>query len=227
MSEDFITEKLAISDLDFEKINIEWIMTIFERILNKKLNSIKLFASKSGKEFAVAEFDEIKDAKEIYDFCDGFEIEDTHELFNLSFVPKNIELGEPIKVCKDSSNFKFGKNSKKSNMSAAEMIDVSNDEVPLEVEVPNTFKYDEEEVAAPVLDDSKKKDDKNRLLGAIEDEEDKREDEGFKFDALDDRFRRLYEDENFIIDTSDLKYKNQQDLKEVVNEKRRRFKSQE
>lgn len=225
--EDSITKRLAITDLNFDKVQIGWLMKIFEGLLEKKIVSIKLYVSKKSQQFAVAEFENSEDSKKIYDLCDGIEIEDLKEIFNLSFIPENMVFENPIEEFYDSKKFRFSKLNQKSIKSANDIIDLSEEISTLKVEMSESENTPEVEVPNKLDDKNSIKVDQNQdqLNQNFESEDDSTEFKGFIYNPNDQRFKKLYEDDDFNIDASNYKFQKNPKLKEILKQKRRKYES--
>ena len=104
------------------------------------------------------------------------------------------------------------------------MIELSQ-EIDINFEIPEEFKskkveasLDYEKGYKPNIEEVEEEESSHHILNALKDE-DKTEEPDFEFDALDDRFKDLYEDEDFILDASNKKFKMQRSSKKIVEKK--------
>ncbi|ELA42390.1 uncharacterized protein VICG_00489 [Vittaforma corneae ATCC 50505] len=91
MDEHEITNRLAITNLDFDSVNLSTIFRIFESVIGPSIVRISLFGTERSQQYAIAEFTDKRHAKDAYDSIDGLEIEATGNIFDLSFVPADFK----------------------------------------------------------------------------------------------------------------------------------------
>lgn len=227
MSEN-ITRRLAASGLNMEKISIQWLFKIVETISERKLTKVSIHFTKTHRQYCVLEFESSADAQKIYDFCDGLLIEDTNEIFDLAYIPDAMDIGEPAEECTSIRGFQFKKPSSASNEAAA--LELSDEEERI---VSGDANEDiEPAVEEPVVNikETAKKEEKEKLekkaaetQQILEDEKDTNNFEEFKFDLTDERFKKVFDDQDFALDASNKKYKKQAETDQILSEVRKRY----
>jgi len=208
-----VTKRLAARNLDPEKIQPRWLLRIVETIIEKKIVSVKTCLSKKKELVHVIEFSEREDAKRIYDFCDGLLIEDTRELFDLSFVPDSVDFGAPLDECRDSAGFCYQKPSR-AKIDYTDLLGPGSDE---EGDAS-------EEKGAGKAANAKKGEPKTKpinLQDALDNEDEADDLEGFKFDMADERFSRIFTDHDFVLDASNKRFREQRESAEILSEMRK------
>lgn len=219
-----ITKRIAITDIDFEEIALPTIFRIFESEVDQRIIRIGLYNSAKAQLYAICEFKSQEFSKKVYDNLDGVEIEKTGNIFNLSFIPDDFELDTLIAECTDSEDFR-GIADKGQKIEIDEnMIDLSG-EIEVDFEIPEEFKskakvetFDYEKGYKPKVIEEKEESSSHHILEALKEDDEKVETD-FKFDPLDERFKDLYEDENFILDASNKKFKLQKSSKVIIEKK--------
>lgn len=228
------TKRLAITDIDLDAIPLQYIFKILSNIADNKLTSVKRYHSRKGSVFSVAEFTEVEAAFNAYDICDGCEIEGTHHIFNLSFVPDAVVLPAPVEECFECSGFiphRKQHSNPETMLESTERIQSLIEEIPEEIratcqEAMHQDKPADEDKNKLGNKEKDKPSDKeeNSLKTAILKERNADELDGFVFDAKDPRFADLYEDQDFLLDASNRLFAAQKESIEIVDEKRQRMK---
>lgn len=223
-----ITKRLAAKNLNPEKIPVGWLYIIMEGILEKSIVSVKTYITPKSGLVYVIEFYEKEDAKRIYDFCDGLLIEDTKEVFDLSFIPEHIKFDAPIDECLDNKGFQYQKPTSKA-IDYDKMIDASEDE---EIEEANEEPEEENDKdttkkSNKKLDNKKEKPTvvkkKINLKEAVANEKSVDDLEGFELDMKDDRFSKIFNNPDFALDASNKKFKEQKESKKILDEMRKKY----
>lgn len=220
-----ITNRLAIVDVDFEEITLPTIFKMIESIVNQRIIKISLYNRNNVDLYLVCEFKSKEYARIAYDSLDGVEIEKTGNVFNMSFIPDDLELDTLVSECTDSEKFKeVGIKNKKIDINE-DMIELSN-ECEIDFEIPEEFKskdkpviFDYEKGYKPIPVEDKEASDHHILEALKEDDSKDQEEDNFIFDPLDNRFKDLYEDEDFSLDASNKKFKLQKSSKVIIDQK--------
>lgn len=216
-----ITKRLAVSNLNREKVPIQWLFKIIETLLEKKIVSIRTYLSKKNTAFSVVEFFDSDDAKKLYDFCDGLQIEDTKEVFDLSFIPESMEFEDPLDECLDGSTFRFKKNVRQ-QIDYNNLVEVSDEEDRLGIDIPEHLK----QIAVHATEEKKispKEKEIAEMKKALEKDDEVDEYDGFQFDVKDGRFQQVFTNDDFAIDASNKKFKKQPETIEILNEIRKKY----
>lgn len=216
-----VTKRIAVKHIDFDKVPLEWIFKIFENVCDSKLVSLGMYLSKSKDPFAVAEFKDRESSNAVYNFCDGMVVEDTHETFDLSFIPDSFKLGEPLSVCTSSKNFKFYRDIRSKN-EIPNTLEMSEENDCLDSEIPESLRQQEPQ---PVLEKKSVAKEKSNFEEILEKEPSAEESDDFQFNAGDERFSKLLNDTNYMIDASSDKFRKEPQLKKIIEEKRNRDKN--
>jgi len=206
------SNRVAVTDIDFDKINVPHIFKIFESIVGNRVQNVGLYQDEgSGSNYAVATFKNSESAYQAYEICDGVEVGQSGVFMNLSFVPDDMQLGEPEEFCEDSKDFVFNNEMNKKVVVNEDMIELADDnacyfEIPEEVKL----KIKEEEAQK----ERKEPEIKNKVAATetrnmLEQEEKTSEFEDFQFNLKDDRFSELFKNNDFILDASNKKFKSQ------------------
>lgn len=211
-----VTKRLAISELNFDKIPLERIFKIFSSVSQNSLINIRTYTSKRGI-FSVAEFSAAESALAVYEFCDESEIEGTQETFHLSFVPDTTKLTGHIEECLGYCSFKPSRTAGELNHHGNECLELIE---PIK-ELADCIPEDYAEQELPHVKKEEKKIE-NKLKNALDAEKNRDELEGFVFDLADPRFDRLYTDRNFILDASNKLFAEQRESSLILEERRRR-----
>lgn len=216
-----ITKRLAVSDIDFEIVHISLIFKIMESFVDDKIKHIGLYETENGYMYALADFEDKNSAEEAYKTLDGTEIEMSGVVFNLSFVPDDFEVDNLIEECRSSENYRKIRKETKKRQLDEDMIEMS-DEIQINFEIPDKFKTDTEGADEQKKQKLNKKENvseeniANKLKESIEEADD------FSFDIKDDRFKALFENDEFAIDASNKKTKLQKASKIIIEEKLKR-----
>lgn len=200
---------MALRKVSMERVPLPWLFRMIEGILEKKIVAIKAYMSGSNGPFSIVEFESPEDAKKIYDFCDGLEIEDTREIFDFAFVPDAKVFADPLEECLKCTDFNF-----------KEHVDRLRDRAPAAED------YEEDEKARrPAAPDSKAKETakSTEIKEALEAAEEVDDCEGFVFDLHDERFERMFTDPEFMLDASNKKFREQRESVVILDEVRRRY----
>lgn len=215
-----ITRRLAVSDIDFEAIHISLIFKIVESFVEDKIKHIGLFETENGWMYAIAEFEDENAAEQTYRVLDNTEIEMSGIVFNLSFVPDDFKTDNLIEECRSSDNYRRYRRESKNKQIDENMIEMS-EEISMNFEIPDKFRTDLESTS-----DQKKL--KSSKKESVEEEtianklKDNVEEDDFKFDIKDDRFKALFENDEFMIDASNKKARQQKASRLIIEEKLKR-----
>ena len=220
-----VTNRIAITNLDFDEISLPTLFKIFESEVENKILKISLFSSSNQEMYAICDFKNKNDAYRAYTTFDGIQIEKTKHSLNLSFIPDNFIINQkPISECTNSENFKPVIENSKTKEYDENMIEIE-DDIQLDIEIPEEFKTKEK----VVLEDKKKnsriineleEDNNNQnLLETLKKNEKKDDCADFKINLNDERFKDLFEDEDFILDASNKKFKMQKSSKDIIEKK--------
>lgn len=216
---------LAVTDIDIEKINAAYIFKIFESMIGNTIKNVNLYESRdTGEYYFIVFFETNSSAKESYELLDGLEIEQTGIFLNLSFVPQDMSLDDPIEECKSSKQFKNKILTPVNPTFNDEMIELSDDnEVLFDIpdEVKAQFRKEEEKLALYRKEPVKKieNESSNAIKEAMKPDDSKNAMEGFEFNVADDRFQKVYENDDFILDASNKKFKVQKASMNILDER--------
>lgn len=205
---------------------------MFESAVGKKIQNIKLYSQEDGSQYAVATLDQIKSAKEAFQFLDGTEIEKTGHILNLSYVPADMDLDELIQECITSKAFEPSVLRHKKKVFTEDDLEMSNEEA-IQFEIPEEFQT--KEIITPekgvrsqdINEKNKKgqegamvKEPENPLIkDALKADVTTNDLEDFKIDLEDDRFKDIFEDDNFTLEASNKKFKQQTISKKILEKK--------
>jgi len=213
-----VSRRLAVTEINTRVVTCSWIFKIMENLLGGKVISVKMYASPQSIPYYIVEFEHERDAKRIYDQYDGVSIEDTSELFNLSFVPEGMVLKDPVEECFSSRDFVYeGHRRKTKDETEAIQLELSEEEEERILE-QERVKADRERAKAAnkeILRDEKVKE-------ILEEPVVEKEDEGYEFNIHDPRFECILNDDDFMLDASNEKFKKQAESKEILKEKRKK-----
>jgi hypothetical protein len=218
-----VTSRIAITDLDFDEVTLPTLFKIFESEVEGRINRISLYSRSNHELYAICEFKTKKDSKHIYDTLDGMQIEKTNYTLNLSFIPDVFDpSGSAISECTDSKNFKIiGDTSTKEEFDE-NLIEMDED-CKLEIEIPEEYRSKPDSVGESKKEKVKMKEEessKDNILEALKNKDEKEEaDIDFQFDFEDKRFQDLYNNEDFILDASNKKFKVQKSSKAIIEKK--------
>lgn len=219
-----MTKKLAITGVDFNSVTLACIFRVFESVVGDRVVRTRLYFTDRGESYSVIEFKDASSAKEAYAFCDGMEVEQTGSIFNLSFVPEDAELDSLAEECDSSRDFVHGRSANKRVEINEDMVQLSDDEILLDIEIPEEYKtkIQEKDSKAPRRTDATRKDDGTvSMKEAFGGDEYVDELEGFQFNVRDERFADLFEDDDFTLDASNKGFRLQRVSKEIFDEKLR------
>lgn len=224
MSKDEITTRLAITNMDFDSVALSTIFKIFESIIGNKISKISLFGTGQNEQYAVVEFTDKRHAKEAYDSIDGLEIETTGNIFDLSFVPTAFKGDVLLSECYSSYDYKGPKETGKRRCVDETAIQLS-DELEVNFDIPDEFRTmlgkeaEEQSTQKQIVTGD---DVSLGVSKALKSEEHERDHDGFSFDIKDDRFQSLFDDDDFIIDASNRKSRQQQASRVIIGKRQER-----
>lgn len=215
------SNRIAVTDIDFDKINMPHIFKIFESIVGNRIQSVGLYQDGGSEcKYAIAIFKDSESAYQVYEICDGVEVGQSGLFLNLSFVPDDMELDEPEEFCENSKNFVFNNEMNKKVIFNEDMIELSDDnacyfEIPEEIKLKIKEEESQKEKKEPEI---KNKVAATETRSMLEQEEKTSEFEDFQFNLKDDRFSELFKNNDFILDASNKKFKNQKVSNLIHNE---------
>ncbi|KAI4291930.1 hypothetical protein PAPHI01_1204 [Pancytospora philotis] len=218
-----ITKRLAARGLDMEKIPLQRLFKIVEGILERKPLGVSTHTTKSGSSYCVIEFEDKADAGRIYEFCEGLQIEDTKEIFDLSFIPDAMDVGPAAEECRTSAGYRFKRGAEK-EIDYEDMIESSSaaaDAEPATAEAPAEPAESERSKKKRLEKEAREKK-AAEVKEMLDDQEKPNELEGFQFDIADERFKKVFEDADYTIDASHKKYKKRPEAAEIMAEVRKR-----
>lgn len=218
-----ITNRLAITDLDFNVVNLPTIFKIFESIIGNYVVKISLYSMNETQQYAVVEFYDDSTAKSAYDDLDGVEIESTGHIFNLSFVPDDYKPDQLIDECYNSKEYNDSKTIGKNQGINEDMIQLS-EELDVNFDIPEEFRTKVEENNENNIKQTKiekEKPKKDSISEKLKNTKKNKEVDDFQFNIKDERFKELLEEDEYIIDTSNKKSKQQKASKVIIEEKRK------
>lgn len=221
-----MTNKLAIVGIDFDSITLPCIFKVFESVVGDGVVRAQLYLTGQGDRYSVVEFKDISTAKEAYSFCDGIEVEQTGNVFNLSFVPDDAELDSLVEECENSREFTYNRRLRKKVTMDEDMVQLSDDQALLDIEIPEEYKTKAQEEDPQVSIDPEVIKENNGAIGVKEAlDGNERADglEGFQFNVRDERFTDLFEDDDFTLDASNKGFKLQKASKDIFNEKLKHY----
>lgn len=212
------TTKLAITDLDFSKYDVSYLYKIFESVVNKNIIKVQLYNSNTSK-YAIATFKDVKSSSSAYQFCDGTEIETSGHILNLSYVPNGMEFDTLEDECTDSVNFKYTSFNQPKHQFDENDIDISEEGLPA-FDIPEEFRSKVSEVPIQNLASKAKPiNDENSMKKVFEKVENQNDCKDFSINLEDERFKDMFENNDFGLDASNKKYKLQGSSKSIVDKK--------
>ncbi|KAM0681197.1 hypothetical protein GINT2_000392 [Glugoides intestinalis] len=237
-----VTDRLAISHIDFDKISLPLIFKVFESFVGDQIVNISLFQTDKYELYAIAKFTKRMYAKKAYEMTEGLKLEDTYCTFDLSFVPDDFVLDKLIDSCTESVEYeKRLEMLSKNTVDDESMIDISDEkstplgisestslgmsEKPL-LNIPEITSIKEQPVIVKEVKEVKqvkeKKGKKSQIQQEMHSFSQEEEEKGFEFDISDKRFQNLLDNDDFIIDASNNKSKKQKATSKILQEKRKR-----
>ena len=220
------TNRLAITDIDFDEVTIPTIFKILESEAYGKIIKITLYAGSNSQLYAVCEFKSKKDAMHVYSVLDGIQIERSGHSLNLSFIPDDFVLDDQlVSECTSSENFQIIKDSPQRIELDENMIEID-DDCKLDIEIPDEFKSKTKSDDSIQVKEEKPKRDENQkesnhdVLNALKKNDDENDaDIDFEMNLNDERFQDLYNNEDFALDASNKKFKTQKASKMIIEKK--------
>lgn len=238
-----MTSRLAIVNLDFESIKPSVLFKMFESMIGSGVLKISLFKTSKCEQYAIVEFRNKTYAKEAYEAMDGVTIEATENILDLSFVPDDFEYDSLLEECDNSRDSRDYMKIHTRSRIHEDMIQLS-EEVDLSVFIPDEFRSVPIEAEADQNDrklqevklneknnssENDIKDDGNNtnmgsnVFDGLKKQKEGDDLDGFEFNVKDERFRGLFENDDFAIDASNRKSKQQQASRIIIEEKQRRL----
>lgn len=215
-----VTKRLAITGIDFEACTSPKIFRILESVVNNAVLTVSLHRSSQGTLYGVVELTNNEAAKKVYDAIDGFEIENTGNIFDLSFIPDDAVLTTPLDMCTSSDGCFDLEEYNDKNGDREDMFQMSED-LNVDFDIPDKFKEKAVE-EIKMVDKCTNKDTSEDTISKKLKQKSVSEPDDFKFDANDDRFGAIFENDDFMIDASNKKSKVQKASKIIAEERRRR-----
>lgn len=217
-----VTSKLAISNLNFEEIKPSFIFKAFESFVGAGISKICIYETSNGDQYGIAYFNTVEDAMTVYKTAEGLEIENTGSVFDLSFVLDDFIPDELIDTCDGTRKIGKIETNKRKSKFDENMIEIS--DCVVDFDIPEEFKSKPEDVV-PIKSEKKTKkktdDTNNEIAEALNEKETQKEDD-FEFNITDERFKDLFENDDFIIDASNKKALQQRSTRKILEEKRKR-----
>lgn len=213
-----VTNRLAVTEIDFEQHKLHTLFKVFESVVGDAVVKVSLFQPDASACYAIVEFRDRKSAKEAYDALDGVEIENSGSTLNLSFVPDEFEHDALVDECSCADNYEEMLERDRGVEINEDMIELS-DELNIDFGIPEGFKTVENVPEEKEADESSD----HEISKALKQKKAPAEhDETFEFDVKDSRFASLFENDDFVIDASNRKSKQQRATKLIVEERQRR-----
>lgn len=214
-----VTRRLAAENIDTERVPIQWLFKIIENVIGKRPESLAKYIRADGSSYCIIGFADPSDARRVYDFCDGLLIEDTREVFDLSFVPDSLQLSNPVDICTDIDGYRF----QKYRRAAAEAADTFSDPFDEELEQDAATENVPANTKADAKASAKQQKDTVHLKEALSEHPVQDELEDFQFNIEDDRFSRLFTDPDFSLDTSSKRFREQKESVSILETIRKQY----
>ncbi|KAF9762766.1 Pre-rRNA-processing protein esf1 [Nosema granulosis] len=187
---------------------------------------------------ALVSFSTKETALKVYSELDSTELENSGMFFDLRFVDSNIKTGEIVEQVESGENFvekdynKFEMEESKEEKQRKILLEklfnskstdrgLLNQLISVSDNEDDAIEDETLEVKKKMLFEGDKKEEKPVK------KEDKPKDNAFVFDHLDPRFAQLYTDGDFTIDPTHPEYQKNNKLKNIINEKRKRFETED
>ncbi|KAI5147998.1 hypothetical protein ENBRE01_0058 [Enteropsectra breve] len=206
MTESEITKRLAMTDINTDIVTLPWIFKIVEGVSDKcAIKEIKSYVSKTGAVYCILEFADAESAKSIYNLCDGIEIEQTGEYFNLSFVPEGMEFANEIEKCSTAAHFDYNAHVGRIKC-YGDMLEISDED--LDAAIEKKLSDAKETKKAPEAP--------SEIAKELSAKSSDREFQGFEFNPRDPRFAKIFSDPAYFIDASHKKFKECKELADII-----------